>query len=363
MSSTLNPIETQKSGVNWKQVGLFVGLTIALSWLLDLVLWLKFGYSQYAQIFFQLQMLIPAFVAIILQRYVFKDNPIYYRTYQGRPRWFFNFYILFTLFFTALVVLTTLQPDLYPTPLASLILLALILSLIASLIVRFASGKEAFQRAGISGGKWYAWPLVWLVVMGYLGLQILLNMATGLGYKPDISPLATAAGMDIPTYLVAGFINTVIVGPLLGLLIAFGEEYGWRGYLQGELTKLGRVKGVLLVGVVWGIWHAPAVAMGHNYPGYPVLGPIAFLVFNLFLAIFLGYLMLKTGSVWLAAFMHAVLNAGYAWLVAMLHTPADPLFSFGAGVYGIAFAFLMALVILRDRVWKNDKSINEGALK
>ncbi|MBT7069590.1 MAG: CPBP family intramembrane metalloprotease, partial [Anaerolineae bacterium] len=67
--------------------------------------------------------------------------------------------------------------------------------------------------------------------------------------------------MDIPTYLVAGFLNTTIIGPLLGLVIAFGEEYGWRGYLQGELVKLGRVKGVLWVGVIWGVWHAPAVAM------------------------------------------------------------------------------------------------------
>jgi len=175
---------------------------------------------------------------------------------------------------------------------------------------------------------------------------------TKLRYQPDITSLATAAGMDIPTYLVAGFLNTTIIGPLLGLVIAFGEEYGWRGYLQGELVKLGRVKGVLWVGVIWGVWHAPAVAMGHNYPGHPVLGPLAFLIFNLFLSIFLGYLMLKTGSVWLAAFMHAVLNAGYAWLVGMLHTPNDPLFSFGAGLYGIIFAFFVSLVLLRDPIWK-----------
>ena len=277
---------------------------------------------------------------------------LHHRNYHGRPRWFFNFYLLFTLFFTGLVILTTINPELYPSPLASLIMIALVVSLIVILVIRFASGKEAMQQAGLSGGKWYQWVLVWLVVMGYLALQVLLNIVAKLGYTPDITQFAASAGMDIPTFLIAGFLNTAIVGPLLGLIIAFGEEYGWRGYLQGELTKLGRLKGVLLVGVVWGIWHAPAVAMGHNYPGHPVLGPIAFLVFNLFLAIFLGYLMLKTGSVWLAAFMHAVLNSGYAWLVAMWYTPNDPLFSFGAGIYGIAFAFLVVLLLLRDRIWK-----------
>lgn len=339
-------------GVNWKQVGLFVGLTIALSWLVDLVLWRKFGYGLYAQIFLQLQMLIPALVAIVLQRYAFKNSPIYFRNYQERPRWFFSAYIVFTLFFTGLVVVTTLKPNLYPVPLAGLVMVALVVSLVVLVVIRIASGKGSFGQAGISGGKWTAWFLVWLVVMAYHGVQILLNMAFDLGFKPDILPLAEAAGMDSQTFLFAGFINTVVVGPFLGLWIAFGEEYGWRGYLQGELTKLGRVKGVLLVGVVWGVWHAPVVMMGHNYPGHPVLGPIAFLVFNLFLSVFLGYVMLKTGSVWLAAFMHAVINQGYQWLTALVYTPNDGLFAFGAGFYGIAFAFLVALVLLRDRVWK-----------
>ena len=340
------------SKVNWKQVGLFIGITISLSWLLDLVLWLKFGYGAQANIFFQLQMLVPAAVAIFLQRYIFRDSAIYYKTYSGRPRWFFTFYLLFTGFFLSLVIFTIIQPDFYPTPIASIVMLSLVVSLMVLIGLRFASGKDGFRQAGLSGGKWFTWPFVWLVVMGYHALQIILNILAGLGFSPDISAFAGAAGMNTPTFLVAGFVNTVIVGPLIGLMIAFGEEYGWRGYLQGELTKIGRVKGVLLVGLIWGIWHAPAVAMGHNYPGHPILGPIAFLVFNLFLAIFLGYLMLKTGSVWLAAFMHAVINAGYSWLVAMVYTPNDPLFSFGAGLYGIAFAGLVSLILLRDPVWR-----------
>lgn len=340
--------------VNWKQVSLFVGITFGLSWLVDLVLWLKFGYGQYAVLFLQLQMLIPALVAILLQRYVFKDSLIFHRSYKERPRWFFNFYIVFTLFFIILVVLTTVQPDLYPVPLVNLVMLALLISLVAVVVIRAVSGKNAFRTAGLTGGKWTAWVLVWLAVMGYLVLNVFLNMAAGLGSRPDIAPLAAAANMDLPPYMILIFVNTVILNPLLGLVIGFGEEYGWRGYLQGELVKLGRVRGLLLVGLIWGVWHAPAVAMGHNYPGHPVIGPIVFLVFNLFLAIFLGYVMLKTGSVWLAAFMHAVLNSAYQWLTIFIYTPTDPLFSFGVGLYGIALAFLVALVVLRDRVWKNE---------
>ena len=353
MSTITSSLEEQKAGVNWKQVGLFVGLTIALSWLLNLVMWLKFGYeSTHAMLFLQLQMLVPAFVAICLQRYVFKDSPLYRQNLQGRSRWFFGMYQVFTLLFLALVILVSFMPDMYPVPLASVVMLILVVFMIALIVIRALAGKEAFQKAGLSGGKAWHWLLVWLIVVAYFLLQVGLNAIFGLGYQPDLSEMAASAGMTIPVLLVASMIQTVVVGPLLGLLIAFGEEYGWRGYLQGELVKLGRVRGVLLVGVVWGVWHAPIIAMGHNYPGYPVLGPIAFLVFNLILSVFFGYVVLKTGSVWLAAVMHGVFNQGYSFLIMMVNTPNDPLFSFGAGVYGIGFALVLALFLLRDRLWQ-----------
>ena len=356
-------LSSPKNNINWKQVGLFVGMTIALSWLLDLILWLKFGYaSEKTIIFLQLQMFIPAFVALALQRFAFNNSPIHRRTYNGCPRWFINFYMLLTLFLTALVALITLQPDLYPSPVASIALLLWVISLVVLLIVRFASGKEAFWQAGLSGGKLFAWPLVWLAVMAYNTVQILLNMTFHLGYNVDLSPLlatAESVGMGFPMYMVLGSVNALVINPLLGLVIAFGEEYGWRGYLQGELVKLGRVKGVLLVGVIWGIWHAPVVAMGHNYPGHPVLGPIAFLAFNLFLSVFLGYIVLKTSSVWLAAFGHAMFNSGYQWLTLVINTPNDPLYAFGPGIYGIAFAFLLSLVMLRDPIWKFNESMGK----
>jgi hypothetical protein len=50
--------------------------------------------------------------------------------------------------------------------------------------------------------------------------------------------------------------------------------------------------------------------------------------------------------------MHGVFNQGYSFLIMMVNTPNDPLFSFGAGVYGIGFALVLALLFLRDRLWQ-----------
>ncbi len=61
--------------------------------------------------------------------------------------------------------------------------------------------------------------------------------------------------------------------PVLALLlipesiVAFGEEYGWRGYLLPRLMPLGEIKASLIVGIVWSLWHLPVLFAGVLYGG------------------------------------------------------------------------------------------------
>jgi membrane protease YdiL (CAAX protease family) len=94
---------------------------------------------------------------------------------------------------------------------------------------------------------------------------------------------------------------------------AFGEEGGWRGYMMPKLTALfGIKKAVVIGGIIWGVWHAPLTAVGHNfgtdYPGFPYLGILVMCVECSFMGIMLTFLTEKTGSVWAASIMHAVNN-------------------------------------------------------
>ena len=53
---------------------------------------------------------------------------------------------------------------------------------------------------------------------------------------------------------------------LMNTFFAFGEEYGWRGYLTPKLAKrMGWVGASLVVGALWGLWHAPVLLLGHNF--------------------------------------------------------------------------------------------------
>jgi hypothetical protein len=136
------------------------------------------------------------------------------------------------------------------------------------------------------------------------------------------------------------------------MIALFGEEYGWRGYLQNEMFKLGRVRGVLLMGVIWGAYHWPIILMGWNYPGYPLPGLLLMVLWCTAQGIVLSYAVLKSGSVLLAAFLHAVGNVIMAPIVKMGFMPYDRVFSFIEGIYGIASAAVIAFFILRDPIWR-----------
>ncbi|WP_202128811.1 CPBP family intramembrane glutamic endopeptidase [Paenibacillus dendrobii] len=67
-------------------------------------------------------------------------------------------------------------------------------------------------------------------------------------------------------------IITVLVTIVVNLIVVWGEEYGWRGYLLPELTKhYGKLKATFFVGIVWALYHMPAVfllakATGMSHP-------------------------------------------------------------------------------------------------
>ncbi|HEX9117394.1 MAG TPA: CPBP family glutamic-type intramembrane protease, partial [Anaerolineae bacterium] len=94
------------------------------------------------------------------------------------------------------------------------------------------------------------------------------------------------------------------------------------------------------------------ILMGYNYPGHPVLGVILMTLYTMGLAVVLGYAVLRTGSVLLSAFLHAVNNQVVAFIFAIGFRPHDAAFSFGIGIYAIAMLAVAAALILRDPVWR-----------
>lgn len=352
--------ETQQPKVNWKQVGLFIGLTFGFTFALDLVLQLGSGYgSMSTMIFLQLQMLIPAFFAMFLGMFVFTDSPFYFRKpmpdgRKDRARGFFYFYMILTVFFVVLAALSILAPDL--TNLVNqLRTLPIILGVLGLVVFRLLKGKDSFARANLHGGRVVDWFIYGGAIVVFLALQTGLNVLFHLGTPVDADLLAAQMGttMTGSTLVIVLGVQMILQGSFVGLVIAFGEEYGWRGFLQSQLIRLGKKRGVLILGLIWGAWHYPVIWMGHNYPGQPVWGTLMMTIFCVLLAYILGHAMLKTGSIWLVAFMHAIIDQTANFFGGVIYAPTNQIFSFGIGIYGMAMLAIIVFFLLRDPVWKD----------
>jgi membrane protease YdiL (CAAX protease family) len=341
--------------VNWSHVAWFLGLAFGLTWLVDLALYLTGGLANPdTRLLLQFQMLLPAFSAMLLGAFFFKDSPIFYRTNHGSSRWFVYFYFLLTGLYLVGAIASLIQPDL-GTTLASLLLVPNILGLILLVVLRLKGGKTTFVEAGMAGGKARIWFGYGLGVVVFFAFQTWLNYFFKLGTVVDLqTAFPQSATNNLPTtmlLLLLGF-NTVLVGPFLGLIISFGEEYGWRGFLQTELTRLGRIRGVFLLGVIWGIWHWPVIWMGYNYPGQPLLGSLFMVAYCIILAYFLAYAVFKSKGIWTAAYLHALSNQTLSFFVMAVVTPTSTLYSFGMGLPALLLGAVVVLLLLRDPIWK-----------
>ena len=302
-------------------------------------------------------MLLPAFSAIVLGLFFFRESPIYRSRPAGRGRWFYYYFLALTVIYALAALAAFLAPGQSTVKLlASTIPVGLsVLGLLLLVVLRAVAGREAMARVGLAWGSWRYYVTFGLAIVAWFVVQAALNAVTGLGGS-QLTPLPAVPGLDPTATLLLVALQTILLGPILGLVITFGEEYGWRGYLQGELFRLGRVRGVLLLGVIWGIWHAPIILMGHNYPDHRVLGVALMTLYMMGMGIVLSFAVLKSGSVLLASFLHALANQVAAFIIVVGFKPFDTAYSFFIGIYGIAMLAVVSFLILRDPIWRGEGS-------
>jgi len=337
-----------KKGVLW-----FLGLTFGLTWLIDLVIYLRGGLTSpgwYNALW--LSAMMPAFSAILLGLFFLPESPIYHKRSAGRGRWFYYFFLFYTAIIAIGVIIIWLVPsDQTIEVVGTVTQLVMVVGLPLLIVLRFAAGREAMARVWLSWGNWRYWLLFGLAYVAFYVLQTALNALFGLG-PSEMVRIPAPQGFNPTLYTILNAVGTVLLASTLTIVNLSGEEYGWRGYLQSELFKLGRVRGVLLLGAIWGAWHWPAILMGWNYPGYPLLGLLLMVLWCTVSGVVLSYVVLKSGSVLLAAFLHAVENVIMSPIVEMGFKPYDRVFSFFMGIYGIAMVAVIAFFVLRDPIWR-----------
>lgn len=187
----------------------------------------------------------------------------------------------------------------------------------AVVTTRWIAGRDikSLNLGRLGPKRFYLWA--WLLPMMLSWGALLLTVLVGTGrFDPTFALVRTGlaampADVVVPVgvFLAAQIVAGLTVGPLINTLFAMGEELGWRGYLLPKLLPKGKWRAILMSGVIWGVWHAPAIAQGHNYPGQPILGVFLMVGLCLLLGAILSWLYLETRSPWAPALAHGAVNA------------------------------------------------------
>ena len=134
-----------------------------------------------------------------------------------------------------------------------------------------------------------------------------------------------ATGITVPILTIITVVQACSYAPLVNGLLGLGEEVGWRGVMYPMLKdKLGRVKGMILGGVIWGAWHWPVIVLagyeyGLEYWGAPFLGMAIFCLYATVAGMILDVLYEKTKCIWVPSVGHGAINATMGVPVLMLN--------------------------------------------
>jgi membrane protease YdiL (CAAX protease family) len=193
---------------------------------------------------------------------------------------------------------------------------------IAALIVR------AFTKGGFKDAK-FKLPLIskWPYFLFALLLPVVMVMAMvfeakALGYLPAGFDLTQAIQGVVPgiksgqgsTASMLGLNGAWLIPALLGMAIVFtpvlwGEEFGWRGYLQPRLFPGKPVIAAIVTGIIWSAWHWPLILRGYDYGrDQAVIGCVCLTVGAILLSFIFGWLVERTGSIWSSSLAHAATN-------------------------------------------------------
>lgn len=230
-------------------------------------------------------MYIPAFSAIVVMKRICK--------YEFTPN-VEKFLKVFAIATIVRIVISIVEAFLIKDIFISSLLDTLISLYLLSITL---SNKSEFEVLNLSLTKNFKKVLFVVLIF------VLIKLVGGISDFLSMQIEPVDIGKNIIMILI-GLVSNFFIG----FNLFFGEEFGWRYFLQPRLQKLyGKRIGVIILGFIWGIWHLPLCLTLYS-PKTPLYCVINHLSYCIFLGIFLGYAYMKTNNLWTPILIHLVNN-------------------------------------------------------
>lgn len=294
----IHPTET--TGTK-KQLLLFLLVAYGVTYAMGLLTWYGSATSTDTSPFPNAQMFYPAagvMLAYLVTRW--KDELL--------PRWFYLCFLLVTaamLVCAALSVFVPGQPLILNGQSISMWSMIsqyiMIGGTILSWITLLLSGKKRRTAYGLGWKQWKSSLLCILVFFViYFGRAAIVYIVSGQ------AAIISQILLDPATWI---YLLTMPLNFLLVFAPFFGEEYGWRYYLQPILQKrFGLRGGVLILGVVWGLWHIFLDFFFYTTPDKGLIMTLSQIITCVTLGIFFAWAYLKTNNIWVPVILHFMNN-------------------------------------------------------
>lgn len=330
-----NQVQTNK-----QELIVFLLVTFAVPYLMGIPLGICQAAGKDTSLFANAQMFYPA--AGVMLAFLLARRP-------GLP---VRFYVLHILSTVACLVMSLLSAftDLPAQQWLLAVNLVIIAASVLGWVLLLTDKREKREAYGL---RWHG---AFLQGMGVCALFLVLKTAAVF---ISMALSGTEAWNEYLAYwrTYVPWVNLVAIIPnfFLCFLPFFGEEYGWRYYLTPVLQqRFGKRKGVLLLGVVWGLWHLPLNLFFYS-PETSLQSIAAQLIVCVTLAIFFTFGYELCGrNIWVPVLLHYLNNnmilvwSGTADISNQVYTWAD--IGVTALLYGALFLPFLAGKMFREEM-------------
>lgn len=272
-----------------KQLKIFLAVAFAFNFLMAIPLYIAKQKGLNLDVYPLLMMLMPAAGVMLAALVTRKDDP-------NLPKAFFIFQLVeFAIIFVlSLIPLFTGASTIGETN------IVIVIFSFVSWIMLFINRKKKNKAYGMDLPKFGSFLLITILFLVlYFGRALLANyIETGdwVLFKTFTDFHKLYAAVLIPNFF-------------LSFTPFFGEEYGWRYFFQPILQKkFGMIKGIFVLGLIWGIWHAPLNFFYYSSDGSGLQSLIGQIGTCISLSLFFAFAYYKTKTVWAPVFLHYLNN-------------------------------------------------------
>ncbi len=236
---------------------------------------------------------------------------------------------------------------------------------LAAIITRLFFYRWRFTDANLRFGRWRDYLKFWGITLGIVLLSYVVYTFLGsiswdfsgetfLSQLKDQMALSGKSIDDLPAgltprmMLVLFFIGGLTILNIPMVIVGFGEEFGWRGFMFPQLCRSRLVGGFIIGGLIWFAWHVPLAFVMPDTMNFTVwqyiCNGIVLAAGSICTFIFFAYVYAKSGSIWVASLVHAVFNNGSRSFSYFARVESQLLANIGLTVTMIAVVVLLYLI-------------------